>query len=241
MIRIEKWNEFKAIADEFSTSIQCVHHGNWYYLYIFRSGIPFYHVLPQTSPANSDQTDFEDNYQSMANQIVLGYKNTITGNGNDAHVTSGNRLQVEDSEPSATETPGSPVMTAKVRSIISDTEISLNNSGQSHTVLYSYSGKGKLYNYTLCFDDDDVFSRLVVDGEEIFNIDCDILEGMTNNDGYRSDILGWFHWDRSKNIFTFKPDYPIVYNTSVSIEAKANSGSNNRDLEAYIISLSQEP
>lgn len=118
----------------------------------------------------------------------------------------------------------------------SDTKIDLNNINNPHTVLYSYSGSGKFISTVIRFNDEDVFIRLVIDGVEVFDIDCDILEGF-DLDKEESNIFCGVKWSKDRNVFVFCPGLPISYNASVSIEARANSSSTSRDMNDIIVEI----
>jgi len=142
---------------------------------------------------------------------------------------------------SPSDAPGCPVLSNKVRVDWSGTEISLNPSTQPYTTLYSYNGSGKLGSVVVDFDSDNVYCRLTIDGEEIFDIDCAILDEIF--DGSKDDPsfpFGWLKWNRAENVICFCPPCPVAYSSSILVEARANSNTSSRDMERYLISLTKE-
>lgn len=122
--------------------------------------------------------------------------------------------------------------------IADDPDINLTTSSNPHDVVYSYSGSGELYGFTFELSNRNVEVRLVIDGTEVFNLNCKILGEMfiTSTD---SSIFSWVTYDRNYDLFHFKPRTPFSYATSVSLEARANNGNTGRYLGRYFVELTK--
>lgn len=167
-----------------------------------------------------------------------------TGNTAEVSVKSNGKsgleviAQVEDQDTSA---PGSPVWTSKFRSFVTDPYDDINNVNQSFSSLYSYSGSGKFVGFSARFNDEDVIVKATIDGETLFEIDCDIMEILFDNTtASQNAYAGAVMWHDARNLFTFNPNFPIKFDTSVTIEAKANNTSNSRSIEQLLVNIVQE-
>lgn len=132
----------------------------------------------------------------------------------------------------------------QVRVELSNTEVSLPRSTEFFEGLYTYTGTGALSGFTMKFDSDSVIVRLELDSEVIFEIDCSILEDLLPNgngdEGAGNGKFSWLDWNKSKNILRFYPRYDLAFFSEVKIMAKANSNTNKRDMEAYLIDIVKE-
>lgn len=122
----------------------------------------------------------------------------------------------------------------------SDTKVDLPRNSEGYTTIYSYSGSGKLSSLAIDFNSDNVYVKLTVDSNTIFEIDCDFLDDITSNDYMAVNNLGWLGFETVENRLNFKPTYPINFSSEVKIEAKANSQSNGRDMTGYIVDIIKE-
>ena len=143
-----------------------------------------------------------------------------------------------------------PTVTPKMRNVWSNDEVSLNNSGQSFTEIFSYDGSGKFFGCNIEFDSDNIQVRIEVDGEALYEdydtgddfVNCAFLDDITITGGEDNTENGLciFDWNRSKNRLDVCFPCPIAYSTNVTIEARANSGSNSRDMERFQVILTKE-
>ena len=124
----------------------------------------------------------------------------------------------------------------------SNTEIRLPALWEDYQTLYQYSGIGKLIGFTMDFDSDNILIKLTIDGEEVFNLDLDVIESMvySNDDEKYTRMLGYLGWSKSQNTISFYPQSPIIYTSEIKIEAKANYNNYKRDMQSYLIQLTKE-
>jgi hypothetical protein len=62
------WTELKQFVDSRHLSIQWIQYANRYYLYAFDGAFKLLCTILITNPKNTDQTEFETNYQTSGNQ-----------------------------------------------------------------------------------------------------------------------------------------------------------------------------
>ncbi len=107
----------------------------------------------------------------------------------------------------------------------------LNNS--TYTDIYTTTGVKTLSGFALEFDDKNVWVRLEIDGEEIFDLYCKKMK----------DILDWnsaslppmyVSWNDGLKAFYFTPNFPIKSTTSLKIQARGNG----KKYKASIIQVS---
>lgn len=102
------------------------------------------------------------------------------------------------------------------------------------------AGEGLLHAFELSFNSDRVIVKVEIDGQELFEVDCDELNNFDSFDyAHNTDPFIWFKWYSSGNHFVFKPQIPLKFNTSYSIKIKANSNSNSRDLKGFLVSYEE--
>jgi hypothetical protein len=222
MIRLEKWQDFKTVLDQYSIKPYYIDYTSHYYLSAENGSISFDLVLFKSTPANSDQTDFETNYLPDSNPDP--------------------KVRVTIVDPI---TVGATTLNPNYTSIDSSfTKIDLNRYYQSYNTIYDYSGTGKLYGFSMDFNSDNILIKLTIDGNSIFDIDLECIEDMTGNGDDEGGScfcnLGWINWNADRNIIKFKPPYPISYSSNIKIEAKANSNTSSRDMTAYLIDIVKE-
>lgn len=51
---------------------------------------------------------------------------------------------------------------------------------------------------------------------------------------------GTLVWNQDTNTLVFYFDCPMPYDTEVKIEARANSNTSSRDMQAYVVELTKE-
>jgi hypothetical protein len=116
----------------------------------------------------------------------------------------------------------------------SDTEIAIAASGSPRTSIYSYSGTGKFCGFTIKFNSRRTVSALVIDGVEILNISSNSLNTLGSNHLIAGSI------QYTTEAITFTPPVPICFDTSISLEASADSNVTSRSVLSYWITVIKE-
>jgi len=230
-MKLNNWIEIKTLLDislDIKNSLIYAEDNAFYRLNLNINQVDFVYSLPKYSTPSTDQIDFETNYKPFCN-IRL-----------DNYTYAGDRLKVEAAiNGTGSENMGSPVLSSKTRVDWSATTINLPALSSPYATIYSYTGSGKLCSFILEFNSDDIFVKLTIDGTEvIFEMDCEELEKLTEGEERLHPFLTWVD-DDSKRII-FDPDFPILYNSSVLIEAKCHKESTSKDLKRYIVHLTKE-
>lgn len=220
------WSEFKVHIDNKSLKIQFFESSTDYDLYAFDGIFGMQCLL--VKDGGSGLLDFESNYKPSANSNIDLYK----FNGDSLKTTSVDSIN-------ATISPGSPVLSNNYKIDWSNIKVDLPNSSAPYVELYSYAGEGKFISFSMNFNSDNVYVRLVIDNSIIFDIDCDFLESLFHNNEHTNSNRD-LNWDRSKNTLSFRPNFPIKYTTSISIQSRSNSSSMSRDMKYYLVNLSKE-
>lgn len=118
------WTELKARASANNLAIQYADDSAIYYIFLIEGNISFYAHIVKTTPANSDQTDFETNYQPTANQKIInktalhdvdgdGLTSTVVGakQALDVNISGGGSNQYTDEDTiSPTVNPGNLIL-----------------------------------------------------------------------------------------------------------------------------------
>jgi uncharacterized protein (UPF0333 family) len=167
---------------------------------------------------------------------------TITGGDEavkaDVYNTNGKNRLATDPNFTAIQNPGVPTFSNNLRSIYADVNIALNPS--TYTTIYSYSGSGKFCSFIIDYDKVDVITRIVIDGDTIFDLSSASIDSIqipnTATVTFMGTIGGPWYDVPSKKV-GYKPAYPIVYSTSVLIEAKETA---DVVVDQYIVTLTQE-
>lgn len=164
---------------------------------------------------------------------VKGADDTIIGQ-------VGDRLKVDSQITGVLQTTnGINCAVENPRIIASETSITIVNQNSPHTVIYSYTGSGKLFGFTLEYTNYNINCKVVVDGSELFDIDCSILRNMFSG-GTEKNIMSWITYDRSFDLFHFKPRDPFIYASSISIECRANNNNSGREVTSNFVELTKE-
>lgn len=227
-----KWSEIKQFVDNRSVPLQFIELDEIYRLAAADGPFIVSASIKKTSPANSDQTDFETNYKSSANgKVDKSEYDSLTG-----------RLKTDGiftASPSSN--AAVPVISKKFRVDDSDEQISLDNN--SFTTIYSYSGSGKFYGAAFNFDSNYIKWKLTIDGEKIFDLSIKDIENMarfggsSNKSGGRK-LCNFFEIGTSDRV-EFSPPYPFNYDTEVKFEAYGINSS-NRDMDESFVFLTKE-
>ena len=138
----------------------------------------------------------------------------------------------ENPDQTPDSTPGAPGFSSKFKTIFSDTDVVLDGT---YKTLFTYSGSGKLMGFVLSFDGTEPQVRLTVDGDECFDLEITDVNDAQFKTG--SILNGAGGPIVASSQFKFHPDFPIVYGSSVLIEALEASG---KKLLRSIVTLTQE-
>lgn len=139
-----------------------------------------------------------------------------------------------------TVTPECATMSNDFKIEYSGTNITMPSS---YATIYSYSGSGKFYGFALDFNSDSVRVKLEVDGNEVFALTLDEVEGIQafsssgcdDNSGTASGLCDMLK-KASGNRLYFTPKCPIAYSTTVTISGQ-RSGSSNKTLDKQMVFL----
>lgn len=163
---------------------------------------------------------------------VDGDKIIIEGGTDGTEVGNvGDRLKVTGN-PSPSDANGCPTYSNNYK-IVSD--FTNNNISSSNTTVYSYSGTGKFESFHLRFNTQDMSVILTIDGNEMFDVQLDDLDELGDGQDSFGAVL---RNTRDDKTILFKPNCPIYFDTSVLLEARADSGT--KQLKQYIISVVEE-
>ncbi len=124
--------------------------------------------------------------------------------------------------------------------LVDDPDINIATVSNPHSVIYSYTGSGKIYGFSFEYSNRNCMARLVIDGTEIFDIDCGILGNMLTSSTASEIVAGWTTFDRNNDLFHFCTTNPFIFNTSFSIEARANNNNTGRYVGRYKVEYTQE-
>lgn len=108
----------------------------------------------------------------------------------------------------------------------------------NYYVVYSRNGESTISGFTLRFNDKKVWVKLVIDGVEIFDINCEELKDMSDWNAFPQPQT-YVSWNDNKELFFFTPSFPMVAASSVSIEARSKTGQNKK-YRAGIIQVSEQ-
>lgn len=122
-----------------------------------------------------------------------------------------------------------------------DLDLDLPREREAYYEIYSSETRGDINYIGLRFNSEKVLVRLTIDDVEIFEIDVEDLEDIF---GYESDDIiksgSPIAFNRDRNMFELDLRQSVQYLRNFKIEAKANSNSSGRDLESYLIVLSNQ-
>lgn len=123
-----------------------------------------------------------------------------------------------------------------LRYLLSENSISIPVD-DSYVTLYTKSGYGVLYGFTLDFDTDNIEVKLTIDNVVIFNLNCRVLEDFASS---MTKLAPGLEWYASNNVFRFEPIDAMVYDKSVLIEARRSATNGNLSLQRSIVVLTEE-
>lgn len=124
-------------------------------------------------------------------------------------------------------------ISGKLKTEVSSPDLVIAKANDSSaTAVKSLNNKsGILKAFLIDYDGHKVMTSLKVDGEVIFNVSCETLDQIKAIGSLKNNSISW---DNESNSFIFKPDFPIKFRSSISIEAKGLDQSNNKVKHLYV-------
>lgn len=248
------WTDFKAAVQSGNLIIQIKRQAAWGYDVFAYNGPNIILETTLDSEANpSDLTDFTDNFLSQsglsagATYFTVGESNIKGDDGSNDGVkigAVGDRLKV-DAVATGQAANQIECIDNSYELISSAVKVDLPRANEARATIYSYTGSGKFLGFTTRFNSDRVDLSIIFDGVRVFELNLDDVESANPNPddnavGGNFNFASSFFYENSRNIFTFNPRLPICFETSVTIEARADSNSSNRDLLSYWVSIVKE-
>ena len=136
--------------------------------------------------------------------------------------------------------PRSSTLPSKSKTILSDTKITLPKNSAAYYDLLNVTGAGLVNAFVLNFESKKVNVRLEIDNDEIFAIDCSILdkfpEEVLSAENNRS---GWIFWSEHEDCLSIQPPNPWEYKVYFKIQIKSSTES-QKDLERYLIQYTKD-
>lgn len=228
------WNDFKSEILNKNLPFKYIEKDRIYRLYSFDGIFQYNAAIEKTSPVNVSQEDFETNYKSTA----------VNALGVPKYQESDGRMLVSGEESNPSSTPGSCVISNKLRFDHNDSD---RTADANYSSAYSYIGSGKLFGFTLDYNSDYVWVKLTIDGTEtIFELTLQQIEdlqayssGGCDDSSNTTEGLCGFLKKASGNRLYFKPPCAITYDSEVKIEHK-RSTSSSKTLTASLVILTKE-
>ena len=93
--------------------------------------------------------------------------------------------------------------------------------------VYGASGSVTVSGFSLEFNDKKVWVRLLIDGVEIFDINCERLKDIYNWDSSPQPQT-YVSWNDGLKVFYFTPNFPIKSTTSIQIQARSKTGQSKK-------------
>lgn len=235
------WAKLKQmLLDKPSSKLQYIDMGGHYVLILVEGSFQLKAKIKKTSPANSNQTDFENNYKSSANQPLSDRR--LESQSGQIIGSVGDRIKVDAAMSGGgnpADSPGCATISSKLRIEHDSSDINVTDS---YVTLYNYSGSGKFFGTVLDFNSNKVKVRLTVDGEQIFDLKFQDIEDIArfgaNKNGDDRDMCGFFRVGQADRL-EFCPPCAIKYDSSVLIEA-VRTTSSTKKLTDKIVFLTKE-
>lgn len=138
------------------------------------------------------------------------------------------------------DTPGCPTISSKYRIEFSESDITIPTA---LVTLFSYTGSGKLFGFVFMNDHKEVQTKLTIDSTEVvFDLKSEDIGNVQLQSPDLTSLVpetgGIMVADNDKTV-ALKLICPIVFTTSVKIEAK-RTGSNDHTMLRSIVSLTKE-
>lgn len=101
--------------------------------------------------------------------------------------------------------------------------------------IYSEVGVLTISGFSIEFNDKKVWVRLEVDGNEVFDINCEKLKNISNwNNSPQPQT--YISWNDGLDVFYFTPNFPMKSTTSIKIQARSKTGQ-SKDYVGSIIQV----
>ena len=115
---------------------------------------------------------------------------------------------------------GDVTISSNLRIIEDDTQYNLSSN---YRTVYSSNVASIVSGYIAKFDNKNVYIKMTIDGNIVFEISCNFLSSMVNlnTDSHPSTYISY---NTATNVFCFTPKVPMKANSSVVIEAKRRRG-----------------
>lgn len=221
MFKLESYQQLKTVLDISGVKYVAIDLNDHYFVIAQMGPAVFKYMLLKSSPPTQNQSDFENNYATH-NGLPLGSATELHNIG-----TAGDRLKVDSMF--------SPVEPSKVVVDWSNNKIDLPRQSIGYAEVYRHDGTGSLYGFTMDFNSDNIFVKLTIDDNQIFEINFAGIEEM--NIGTKTGR--WVNWSSATNVLVFDPYGPISFSSSVVIEAKANQETSAYDMSRYMVDISK--
>lgn len=209
-----KWEDFKKTIDDTGYDFKSRTVGNTLILEIHEKKFKAWTRIHTDGDMSDELIEYQETYQEKANQFLFD----IEGDG-------------------------VPVLPPTFKVELSDTIVDLPKATEDFRTFYIQNGAGRFFGFEAKFNSDNVQARLEIDGNEIFNINCAILEDLTPNTssgGALETAVNYLTWNDQRNCLVFCAPAPIAYRSNIKIEARANNGSSNRELQIHKVHLTKE-
>ncbi len=143
----------------------------------------------------------------------------------------------DDNTGNATDAPGCPVTTTKLRYDFDDTGVTISTT---FVTLFTYSGSGKFFGIVLDFNSDQVEVKCTIDSEVIFNLTAAQLKDIQIPAAAgQSQGIGGLEWENAGSRLRFTPPCAIKFGTDVKFEGK-RTGASDKTLDRVMATLTKE-
>ena len=131
----------------------------------------------------------------------------------------------------ATVTDGDVTVSNNLR-IIEDQSVTNINVGSWTNRYTSFTGAGVCSGFMIRGNTTRFRVQLIADSVELFDIDCDFLQGLINWNN-SANPSAWVSFNSSSNTFYFYPFLPLKFDTDLEINCRSTQG-NRQIIGSYI-------
>ena len=119
----------------------------------------------------------------------------------------------------------------QLKLVTGDDEINLTSTFSD---VVSVSGSGSLQAFSMELDSDKIEVKVVSDGNDVFTMDCELLDDMANDsNAINLGLAGFITWHKGKKLISFdSKSFCFSYESSFKIQARETSG--NRKIERFL-------
>jgi len=118
------------------------------------------------------------------------------------------------------------------------TKVNLPTSSSSYYEILSIDNKGDFMYSSFKFNNDGILFKIEIDGEAILEVNLRDMRTMFEHSNKFSRSP--FTYNKENKTFEVSFDAPLAFRESIRFYAKADSGSNKRDLMGYFITTVNE-